>query len=78
MTTEEIHRRCEGGVSLFSATDAELQNALAAAVREIHRYALGRELDYRSKRRVSTTASGMTKNRYSASGPRCPTKRELR
>ena len=79
MTSQEIHDRCERGLTLLSATGPELTDALTSATREVHRYALGREISYRGHHSKTTSRTdGMTKNRFSHTGMRVPTKKELR
>lgn len=79
-STDRVLRAAEANVSLHGATDAEVETALGAATREIHRYVLERELSYRRRFRKQTSRTdGMTITPFFPKGSRrCPTKRELR
>ena len=71
MNTSEIYERCESDRTLAIATTEELKAALVEASREIHKWAISRELAYRERDWKCSRTDGMTKNRYSASMNKC-------
>lgn len=78
MQIAEILAHCESNSTLALASNEDLSRALQSATREIHRYSIASELKYRARKVKPSQVQGMTKNRYSSSMNRVPTKRELR
>jgi hypothetical protein len=81
MTTQEIFDRTERNATLFGATLAELTEARVHATREIHRHEIAREIKTKQKEakaRSKAVDNSIPKRRFSHTGPRVPTKRELK
>lgn len=75
MEPEEVFRRCENGISLFTATDDDLIQALKITARPVIMVTINNEIGYRRKYRKPTVVSGITNVRRKN---RCPTKKDLR
>ena len=75
MTPEEVIRRSESGISLFSASTEDLITARKFTTRSIQLIEIDRETRNRNSNRVAGSVSGITNVRRRN---RCPTKRDLR